>query len=171
MDSEKYIPLTDLIKDLERGVEGLKSGDSSKDSVHELHLMSRELHERLTVLRFKAFEASASKIIELEAENTKSQTNLIDAIKEVSLAEKHQRKPLSSVSEGLTILERANFTSILFSNDDSGFNDMLDDVDGCSGIKEATLTFRTALKPTGRKEDIELAQLTFEDRIPRLFAS
>ena len=174
MDSEKHIPLGDLIKELEKGIEGLNSGGSSKDAVHELHLLSRELHERLTVLRFKAFEASSSKLVnlqELDEDFEKSQTNLIDAIKEVSLAEKHMQKPLSSVSEGLTILERANYTSILFSNDNSSFNDMLDAVDECSGIDEAQEAFRNSIKPTGRKEDIELAQITFEERIPRIFTA
>jgi hypothetical protein len=132
--------------------------------------LSRELHERLAVLRFKAFEATSIEERDSADENDEAQIDLIDSIKEVSLAEKHQQKPLSSVREGLTILERANYTSILFSNDDSGFNDMLDDVDLCNNVDDATEAFRVSINPNGRKEDVELAMKAFEDRIPRIFA-
>ena len=196
MESDKHIPLSDLVKRLEEGVEGINSGEATKEEVHDMLMLARELHERLTVLRFKAFEVSngdhhvdeeasiepqaeelTEEIIEedidVEADENipENQIDLMDAIEDVrvSLAEKHQRKPLSSVGEGLTILERANFTSILFSNDDSSFNDMLDAVDKCNTPVEALGVFRGAIKPSGRKEDIELAQTTFEDRIPRIF--
>ena len=196
MESDKHIPLSDLVKRLEEDVEGINSGEATKEEVHDMLVLARELHERLTVLRFKAFEVSngdhpvadeapvepqaeelTEEIIEedidVEADETipENQIDLMDAIEDVrvSLAEKHQRKPLSSVGEGLTILERANFTSILFSNDDSSFNDMLDAVDKCNTPDEALGVFRGAIKPSGRKEDIELAQSTFEERIPRIF--
>ena len=190
MESDKHIPLSDLVKRLEEGVEGINSGEATKEEVHDMLMLARELHERLTVLRFKAFvvsngdppvaeeasvEPQAEEYVEedVEADETipENQIDLMDAIEDVrvSLAEKHQRKPLSSVGEGLTILERANFTSILFSNDDSSFNDMLDAVDKCNTPDEALGVFRGAIKPSGRKEDIELAQSTFEERIPRIF--
>ena len=194
MESDKHIPLSDLVKRLEEDVEGINSGEATKEEVHDMLVLARELHERLTVLRFKAFEVSNSdhpvaeeapvepqaeelieEIVEEDVEADEiipeNQIDLMDAIEDVrvSLAEKHQRKPLSSVGEGLTILERANFTSILFSNDDSSFNDMLDAVDKCNTPDEALGVFRGAIKPSGRKEDIELAQSTFEERIPRIF--
>lgn len=198
MESDKHIPLSDLVKQLEEDVEGINSGEATKEEVHDMLVLARELHERLIVLRFKAFEVSngdhrvaeeapvepqaeelTEEIVEedvdidVEADETipENQIDLMDAIEDVrvSLAEKHQRKPLSSVGEGLTILERANFTSILFSNDDSSFNDMLDAVDKCNTLDEALGVFRGAIKPSGRKEDIELAQSTFEERIPRIF--
>ena len=197
MESDKHIPLSDLVKRLEEDVEGINSGEATKEEVHDMLVLARELHERLTVLRFKAFEVSngdppvaeeapvepqAEELTKEIKENVKedveadeiipeNQIDLMDAIEDVrvSLAEKHQRKPLSSVGEGLTILERANFTSILFSNDDSSFNDMLDAVDKCNTPDEALGVFRGAIKPSGRKEDIELAQSTFEERIPRIF--
>ena len=190
MESDKHIPLSDLVKRLEEGVEGINSGEATKEEVHDMLMLARELHERLTVLRFKAFEVSncdqtiakessvetlIDEVGEEESEVDKTtpenQIDLMDAIEDVrvSLAEKHQRKPLSSVGEGLTILERANFTSILFSNNDSSFNDMLDAVDKCNTPVEALGVFRGAIKPSGRKEDIELAQTTFEERIPRIF--
>ena len=194
MESDKHIPLSDLVKRLEECVEVINSGEATKEEVHDMLMLARELHERLTVLRFKAFEVSngdyyvaeeasvepqAEELTEeyveedVEADEIipENQIDLMDAIEDVrvSLAEKHQRKPLSSVGEGLTILERANFTSILFSNDDSSFNDMLDAVDKCNTPVEALGVFRGAIKPSGRKEDMELAQTTFEERIPRIF--
>ena len=198
MESNKHIPLSDLVKRLEEDVEGINSGEATKEEVHDMLVLARELHERLTVLRFKAFEVSngdhpvaeeapvepqaeelteeiIGEIVEEDVEADEiipeNQIDLMDAIEDVrvSLAEKHQCKPLSSVGEGLTILERANFTSILFSNDDSSFNDMLDAVDKCNTPDEALGVFRGAIKPSGRKEDIELAQSTFEERIPRIF--
>ena len=194
MESDKHITLSDLVKQLEEGVLAINSGELTKEEIHDMLLLGREIHERLTVLRFKAFEVSngdhhvdeeasiepqAGELTEeyveedVEADEIipENQIDLMDAIEDVrvSLAEKHQRKPLSSVGEGLTILERANFTSILFSNDDSSFNDMLDAVDKCNTPVEALGVFRGAIKPSGRKEDIELAQTTFEERIPRIF--
>ena len=171
MESDKHITLTDIIKRLSNGLEILNSGEPSKEEVHELLALSRELHERLAVLRFKAFESSATEeLTECGVDVSETQIDLIDSIKEVSLAEKHQQKPLSSVREGLTILERANYTSILFSNDDSSFNNMLDEVDLCSSVDDATETFRGCVNPSGIKEDVELAMKAFEDRIPRIFS-
>jgi hypothetical protein len=170
MDSDNHISLTDLINKLSDDLESVNSGDASKEKVQEMLALSRELHERLTVLRFKSFEAATNDDTLDVEESDEAQIDLIDSIKEVSLAEKHQQKPLSSVREGLTILERANYTSILFSNDDSSFNDMLDDVDLCSNVDDATQTFRGSINPNGRKEEVQLAMKTFEDRIPRIFS-
>ena len=174
MENDKHISLKDLVKSLDQGVKSMNQGEASSEEVNDLLNIAREIHERLAVLRYKAFEASVAEDekvedVVLENDTDESQIDLIDSIEEVSLAEKHQFKPLSSVGEGLTILERANFTSILFSNDDLSFNDMLDAVDKCRNTEDATRVFRKALKPSGRKEDIELAQSTFEERIPRIF--
>ncbi len=171
MEGDKHIPLKDLIARLRNGVDAVNSGEASKEEVSEMLTLSRELHERLAVLRFKAFESSAQEE-QVEEEDkcvSEAQIDLIDAIEEVSLVEQQQRNPLSSVGEGLTILERANFTSILFSNDDNGFNDMLDNVDDCNSVDEATKLFRKSINPYGRKEDVDLAIKSFEERIPRIF--
>ena len=58
MESDKHIPLSDLVKRLEEDVEGINSGEATKEEVHDMLVLARELHERLTVLRFKAFEVS-----------------------------------------------------------------------------------------------------------------
>ena len=95
----------------------------------------------------------------------------MDSIKEVSLVEKHQLTPLSSIGEGLTILERANYTSTLFSNDEVKFNDMLDAVDNCGTVNQAVELFKTSINPSGREEDVKFAMESFEKRIPRIFFS
>ena len=174
MEGENHISLTDLIKKLNTGLESVNSGEASIEKVQEMLSLSRELHERLIVLRFKVFEASksdnATENNSIDDDISEAQIDLIDSIKEVSLAEKHQQKSLSSVREGLTILEMANYTSILFSNDESFFNDMLDQIDLCENADDATELFRNSIKPKGRKEDIELARTSFEERIPRIFS-
>ena len=119
-------------------------------------------------LHFRMGFRQVSKIIE---ENDEAQIDLMDSIKEVSLVEKHQLSPLSSVGEGLTILERANYTSTLFSNDEVKFNDMLDAVDGCGTVNQAVDLFRNSISPSGRKEEVALAMESFEKRIPRIFFS
>ena len=172
MEGDKHIPLKDLIARLRNGVDAVNSGEASKEEVSEMLTLSRELHERLAVLRFKAFESytQEEQVEEDDECVSDAQIDLIDAIEEVSLAEEpQQRKPLSSVGEGLTILEKANFTSILFSNDDAGFNDMLDNVDDCNSVDEAKKLFRKSINPYGRKEDVDLAIKSFEERIPRIF--
>ncbi len=176
MDFDKHIPLADLMALLSKGINAVNNSYASKEEIQEMLSLSRELHERLAVLRFKAFEASVldveatSEAELLDEDVSESQIDLIDSIKEVSLAEKHQHKPLSSVGEGLTILERANYTSILFSNDDTSFNDMLDEIDLCQTVDDATKLFRNSIKPSGRKEDIDFAMNAFEERIPRIFS-
>ncbi len=174
MEGENHISLTDLIKKLNAGLESVNSGEASIEKVQEMLSLSRELHERLVVLRFKAFEASKSDEGSddsfIDDTVSEAQIDLIDSINEVSLSEKHQLKPLSSVREGLTILEMANYTSILFSNDESCFNDLLDQIDLCETASDATELFRSSIKPKGIKEDIEQARLSFEERIPRIFS-
>ena len=118
---------------------------------------------KINVLRFKAFEATAnSEDSQLKDDViSEAQIDLIDSIEEVSLAEKHQRKPLSSVGEGLTILERANYISTLL-NDDKKFNDMLDAVDDVAQLKKRW-NYSGKLNPSGRKEDIESAKLLLKN--------
>ena len=203
MQDEQHISIEDLAAKLSEGIEQLGSGDTSKEGVRELQDVARELYERLTVLRFKAFESKqqpdrlpakepevqseveAESKVETKEETPKSesiddepevpevdkaQVDLIDSIAEVSLAEKHLNKPLSSISEGLTILEIANFTSILFKNDGTKFNETLDAVDGCNGREEAYEVFHSAITPEGHEEDIAHARVAFENRIQRLYS-
>lgn len=169
MQDEQHISIKALAEKLSEGITQLGSGDTSKEGVHELQDVARELYERLTVLRFKAFE-SKELVDEDLSEEDEAQIDLIDSIAEVSLAEKHLNKPLSSISEGLTILERANYTSILFSNDGSNFNDILDAIDGCNGREEAYKLFLSSIIPEGHEEDIAHAKVSFANRIQRLYS-
>lgn len=188
MGDEKHIPLENLAAQIEQGVRNMQSGNMSKEDMEQLQVKSRDLHERLTILRFKAFEAMV-KLDENVSFNKEdeSQTNLIDSIAEVtaiekpqeskkkkgrkSLAESLQSLPLSSIGEGLTILDRANFTSTLFSNNTKNFNDMLDSVDACSHIEAACDVFHKSINTMGTKPDIESAIEGFKVRITRRFQS
>ena len=188
MGDEKHIPLENLAAQIEQGVRELQSGNLSKEGMEHLQIKSRDLHERLTILRFKAFEAMVrlDEDVSFNKED-ESQTNLIDSIAEVtaidtpkktkkkrdrkSLAESLQTLPLSSIGEGLTILDRANFTSTLFSNDTKNFNDMLDSVDACSHFEAACDVFNNSIKTEGTKPEIESAIQGFKMRITRRFQS
>jgi hypothetical protein len=188
MGDEKHIPLENLAAQIEQGVRDMQSGNLSKEGMEQLQIKSRDLHERLTILRFKAFEAMVrlDEDVSFNKED-ESQTNLIDSIAEVtaidtpkktkkkrgrkSLAESLQSLPLSSIGEGLTILDRANFTSTLFSNDTKNFNDMLDSVDACSHFEAACDVFNNSIKTEGTKPEIESAIQGFKMRITRRFQS
>ena len=188
MGDEKHIPLENLAAQIEQGVRNMQSGNMSKEDMEQLQIKSRDLHERLTILRFKAFEAMV-KLDENVSFNKEdeSQTNLIDSIAEVtaiekpqeskkkksrkSLAESLQSLPLSSIGEGLTILDRANFTSTLFSNNTKNFNDMLDSIDACSHIEAACDVFHESINTMGTKPEIESAIEGFKVRITRRFQS
>lgn len=187
-----YISLEELIRQLDNNVRDLKIGKLSAEEIVNMHDLSRTLHERITVLRYKAFEAVSQNgsegegfiTNEMDEESEKSQTDLISSIEEVtgapckkeklsvkSLVESLQSAPLNSVGEGLTILDRANFTSTLFSNDDIMFNDMLDLVDKCNGIKGALTVFNSSIKTRGTSNEIEAALDAFTKRINRRFQS
>lgn len=192
MGDDKHIPLENLAAQIEQGVRDMQSGNMSKEGMERLQIKSRDLHERLTILRFKAFEAMV-KVDEDEDEDLRfnkedeSQTNLIDSIAEVtaikmpqkskkkrgrkSISESLQSLPLSSIAEGLTILDRANFTSTLFSNNTKNFNDMLDSVDACSHVEAACDVFEKSINTMGTKPEIKSAIEGFKVRITRRFQS
>lgn len=192
MSRKKYISLEELVSQLDNNVRDLKIGKLSTEEIIEMHALSRSLYERITVLRYKAFETASQNgeegenLInpEIDEESGKSQTDLISSIEEVtgappkkanlkvrSLAESLQSAPLNSIGEGLTILDRANFTSTLFSNDNIKFNDMLDLVDQCNNIKSAEKVFNSSIKTRGTSNEIEAALDSFYKRINRRFQS
>jgi hypothetical protein len=192
MSHEKYINLEELVSLLEKNVRDLKVGKLTSKDIVNMHASSRNLYERITVLRYKAFEDLSQNsdegddIIthEIDEKSEKSQTDLISSIEEVtgeppkksklkmtSLAESLQSVPLNSIGEGLTILDRANFTSTLFSNDNIKFNDMLDLVDRSHNIKGAIKAFKSSIITRGTSHEIEAALDSFVKRINRRFQS
>ena len=192
MSRKKYISLEELVSQLDNNVRDLKIGKLSTEEIIEMHALSRSLYERITVLRYKAFETVSQNGAEgedlinpgIDEESEKSQTDLISSIEEVtgappkkanlkvrSLAESLQSAPLNSIGEGLTILDRANFTSTLFSNENIKFNDMLDLVDQCNNIKSAEKVFNSSIKTRGTSNEIEAALDAFYKRINRRFQS
>ena len=187
-----HISLEELISQLDNNVRDLKLGKLSAEEIVNMHALSRTLYERMTVLRHKAFEAVSENGLEgenfiaheIDEESEKSQTDLISSIEEVtgappkkgklrvkSVVESLQSAPLNSVGEGLTILDRANFTSTLFSNDEIIFNDMLDLVDKCNNLKSALSIFNSSIKTRGTNNEIETALKAFTKRINRRFQS
>ena len=54
-----------------------------------------------------------------------TQVDLLSSIGELTLAEKLALQPLSSVAEGMSILDRAQFTSTLFGGDEEVFSTLL----------------------------------------------
>ncbi|MBC8151045.1 MAG: hypothetical protein H8E97_07140 [Bacteroidetes bacterium] len=192
MSPEKYISLEELVSKLDNNVRDLKVGKLSTQEIIDMHSLSRNLYERITVLRYNALETFSQKGAEgvdlihpeIDEESEKSQTDLISSIEEVtgappkkanlkvrSLAESLQSSPLNSIGEGLTIVDRANFTSTLFSNDNIKFNDMLDLVDQCNNIKSAEKVFNSSMKTRGTSNEIEEALDSFNKRINRRFQS
>ena len=97
MDCDKHIPLADLITRLSKGIDAVNNGDASREEIQEMLTLSRELHERLAVLRFKAFEATTLEVSPtseaeiIDEDVSESQIDLIDSIKEVSLARRSSR--------------------------------------------------------------------------------
>ena len=56
MSRKKYISLEELVSQLDNNVRDLKIGKLSTEEIIEMHALSRSLYERITVLRYKAFE-------------------------------------------------------------------------------------------------------------------
>ena len=124
MDSENHIPLSDLIKSLSEGVNALNSGDASKEEVHQMLSLSRELHERLTVLRFKAFEGSANSEDSKSKDDviSEAQIDLIDSILfRPSLTNIGSIKSLAEIlfsdTKSLIHLDFLNLLSLVFGKD------------------------------------------------------
>lgn len=105
-DQVKFKRLQELAQSLAQGLDALKSGRLSVDELEDLTEHSRELYERLVVLRFKAYDAHSKvqSTPEIEEETspfavpfkiqtpppapiTPNQVNLIDAIEEVTKEE------------------------------------------------------------------------------------
>jgi hypothetical protein len=88
MGDEKHIPLENLATQIEQGVRDMQSGNLSKEGMEQLKIKSRDLHERLTILRFKACEEMVRMDEDVRfIKEDESQTNLIDSIAEVTAIE------------------------------------------------------------------------------------
>ena len=100
-----------------------------------------------------------------------SQVDLLSSIGELTLAEKLALQPLGSVAEGLSILDRAQYTSVLFSGEEEVFSTLLEKLSRASTQEEALAMFQEALTPRGEDKEVEGLKESFAKRIMRTFVS
>ena len=99
------------------------------------------------------------------------QVDLLSSIGEMTLAEKLALQPLSSVAEGMSILDRAQFTSVLFSGEEEIFSALLAKLERAATQEEAMAMFQETLSPRGEDTEVEQLQEAFAKRIVRTFVS
>jgi hypothetical protein len=99
------------------------------------------------------------------------QVDLLSSIGEMTLAEKLALQPLSSVAEGMSILDRAQFTSVLFSGEEGIFSALLTKLERAATQEEAMAMFQDSLSPRGEDAEVEQLQEVFAKRIVRTFVS
>mgnify|MGYP005739504085 FL=1 len=97
--------------------------------------------------------------------------DLLSSIGELTLAEKLALQPLSSVAEGMSILDRAQFTSVLFSGEEKIFSALLAKLERAATQEEAMALFQETLSPRGEDAEVEQLQEAFAKRIVRTFVS
>ena len=100
-----------------------------------------------------------------------SQVDLLSSIGELTLAEKLALKPLSDVSEGMSIVDRAQFTSVLFSGEEEVFSALLTKLARASTQEEALAQFQEVLSPRGEDAEVDALKEEFAKRIMRTFVS
>ena len=116
--------------------------------------------------------APTNRLIPKEAlEEEDTQVDLISSIGELTLAEKLALQPLGNVAEGLSILERAQFTSVLFSGEEQTFSTLLERLDRAATQEEALAIFQECLNTQGEPGEIEGLKDDFVKRIMRTFVS
>ena len=97
--------------------------------------------------------------------------DLLSSIGELTLAEKLALQPLSNVAEGMSIIDRAHFTSVLFSGEEEVFSTLVDKLTRAATQEEALAIFQESLSPTGNEEEVETLRESFAKRIIRTFVS
>ncbi len=102
---------------------------------------------------------------------TSAQVDLLSSIGEMTLAEKLALQPLGHVAEGLSIVERAQFTSVLFSGEEEVFSALLEKIGRAATQEEAMALFGEALHPRGEDGEVAALQEDFAKRIVRTFLS
>ena len=102
---------------------------------------------------------------------SEQQVDLLSSIGEMTLAEKLALQPLSSVAEGMSILDRAQFTSVLFSGEEEIFSALLAKLERAATQEEAMAMFQETLSPRGEDAEVEPLQEAFAKRIVRTFVS
>ena len=164
--------------------EARMNGWSDEQKEHLLEA-SRNLHE-LAVLwahasgepesqPVEATEAPLNRLIHVEPEAQEeeedNQIDLISSIGEMSLAEKLALQPLAHVADGLSIVERAQFTSVLFSGDEMTFSKLLERLQRASTQEEALAIFHESLEIKDPTDESKALEEEFAKRIVRTFVT
>ena len=100
-----------------------------------------------------------------------TQVDLLSSIGEMTLAEKLALQPLSHVADGMSIVDRAQFTSVLFSGEEEVFSTLLAKLSRASTQEEALALFQEALAPRGTDDEIAGLKDEFAKRIMRTFVT
>lgn len=106
-----------------------------------------------------------------DSSSDQTQVDLLSSIGEMTLAEKLALQPLSHVADGMSIVDRAQFTSVLFSGEEEVFSTLLAKLSRASTQEEALALFQEALAPRGTEDEIAGLKDEFAKRIMRTFVT
>ena len=87
------------------------------------------------------------------------------------MAEKLALQPLAHVADGLSIVERAQFTSVLFSGDEMTFSKLLERLQRASTQEEALAIFHESLEIEDPTDESKGLEEEFAKRIVRTFVT
>ena len=170
---------TDLIREFEEATRHLHEG-----AIMRRHLNALEEQQRAVQAQAELDEPPAqappvnpvNRLLTAEERGEpdtlpEQQVDLLSSIGELTLAEKLALQPLSSVAEGMSILDRAQFTSVLFSGEEKIFSALLAKLERAATQEEAMALFQETLSPRGEDAEVEQLQEAFAKRIVRTFVS
>ncbi len=166
----------------------------SEELVVAFDLATRELHEGAVVRKARGLASPSSENVPREnlevgcedapinrlltaeergepEEVAEAQVDLLSSIGEMTLAEKLALQPLSNVADGLSIVDRAQFTSVLFSGEEEVFSTLLEKLSRSATQEEAFALFQEALSPRGEDSEVDALKEEFAKRIVRTFVS
>ena len=170
---------TDLIREFEEATRHLHEG-----AIMRRHLNALEEQQKAVQAQAELDEPPAqappvnpvNRLLTAEERGepdtpAEQQVDLLSSIGEMTLAEKLALQPLSSVAEGMSILDRAQFTSVLFSGEEEIFSALLAKLERAATQEEAMAMFQETLSPRGEEAEVEQLQEAFAKRIVRTFVS
>ena len=170
---------TDLIREFEEAARHLHEGAIMRRHLNAL-VEQQQAVQAQAVLDEPAAQAPpvnpVNRLLTLEERGEadtppEQQVDLLSSIGEMTLAEKLALQPLSSVAEGMSILDRAQFTSVLFSGEEGVFSALLAKLERAATQKEAMAMFQETLSPRGEDAEVKQLQEAFAKRIVRTFVS
>ena len=170
---------TDLIREFEEATRHLHEG-----AIMRRHLNALEEQQKAVQAQAKSDEPTVqepppnpvNRLLTPEERGEsdtppEQQVDLLSSIGEMTLAEKLALQPLSNVAEGMSILDRAQFTSVLFSGEEKIFSALLAKLERAATQEEAMAMFQETLSPRGEDAEVEQLQEAFAKRIVRTFVS